>query len=130
MPPKSSRNFLKITSQRSKSSTNILSFLFKQIALRNNPLLGGVPGWVIFLDAPLKCPYNYEKDACGIKNSVVLMNRDMIKRQIIISITLAMVLLYGCMSTRPSFTDALKEENANFILYISNQSFKEPLVNI
>ena len=54
----------------------------------------------------------------------------MIKRQRIISISLAMVLLYGCMSTRPSFTNVLKEENANFILYISNQSFKEPLVNI
>jgi len=41
-----------------------------------------------------------------------------------------MMLLYGCMSTRPSFTDVLKEENANFILYISNQSFEEPLVDI
>jgi hypothetical protein len=55
----------------------LFSINIKQIALHNNPLLGGaclsgrqVPGWVISLDAPLKCPYNYEKDACDISNNV------------------------------------------------------------
>jgi hypothetical protein len=34
------------------------------------------------------------------------------------------------MSTQPTFTEALKEPNANVLLYISNQSFEEPLVDI
>ncbi len=56
----------------------------------------------------------------------------MIKRQIIsvCSFTIVVLAVCGCMSTRTTFLNVLTEPNANVILYVSNQSFDEPLTNI
>ena len=41
------------------------------------------------------------------------------------------IFFHGCVSsTKPQFTQEIEEPDANFILYVSNQSFEKPNVNI
>jgi hypothetical protein len=46
-----------------------------------------------------------------------------------------LILLYGCISstsfsTKPEFSQEIEQENANFILYVSNQSFDKSKIDI
>lgn len=43
---------------------------------------------------------------------------------------LAIILCTCIGSTKPQFTQEIEEPNANFILYVSNQSFEKPNVDI
>lgn len=48
----------------------------------------------------------------------------------IFPLLLIIMSLIGCMSTRPIISQGLAEPNANVILYVSNQSFYMPTVDI